>query len=145
MPLVWVVTVLTMVLNSTLRTVLGLDFFKPLTVFRAHFGCVFFSSKLRRQNAKFLNLVDHRDFHKKNILKSQKLTTKNSIYINTNSNQSFNSCYRSFSSNLQDPGTKSKIKRSGKIIFLKISNIKYYICAGISGLYKNYLTIKRSI
>lgn len=137
MPLVWVVTVLTMDLNSTLVTVSGLTLFKPLTVF--------FLSKLRRQNAKFENLGDLRDFHEKNSLKSQKITTKNSIYINTSSNQSFNSSNRSFSNNSNDPNLKGKFERSKKSLFLKISNIKYYICTGISGLYKNYLTIKRSI
>lgn len=137
MPLVGVVTVLTMDFNSTFVTVSGLTSLRPLTVF--------FLSKLRRQNAKFQNLVDLRDFHKKNSLKSQKLTTKNSIYINTNSNQSFNGCNCSFSNNPMDPNLKGKFERSKKSLFFKILKYKYYISSGISGLYKNYLTIKRSI
>lgn len=137
MPLVWVTTVLTMDLNSTLVTVSGLTLLRPLTVF--------FLSKLRGENAKFQNLVDLRDFHKKNSLKSQKLTTKNSIYINTNSSQSKNGFNCSFFINSHDQNFSGPNSTFRKSTFLKISNIKYYICAGISGLYKNYLTIKRSI
>lgn len=124
-PLVWVVTVLSMDLNSTLVTVSGLTLFKPLTVF--------FLSKLRRQNANFQNLVDLRDFHKKNSLKSQKLTTKNSIYINTDSNQSFNSCNSSFSNNPEDPELK--------MVKVDFKNMRFFKNLNLDFLYYSYTKI----
>lgn len=127
--MVWVVTVLNMDLNSTLVTVSGLTLFKPLTVF--------FLSKLRRQNANFQNLVDLRDFHEKNSLKSQKSTTKNSIYINTNFQQSFDSCNRSFSNNPKDPGLKLVKVDFKNMRFLKNLNLDFLYYSHTKNFYNN--------